>query len=158
VKTSNLTQSAHNFKFHIEVDKTVVPQELMHENLRMQPKHEMHYLFYTETAHTYIFIFIHFLKGIGSFFSAYEYFAFASLYATLVCVACSQLEKLRASLLDIRQTHVTAQRNRGTQTDLQEAQGQARASQELFRHMQKQLNECIRHHQEIKRYRIKKCV
>jgi hypothetical protein len=69
----------------------------------------------------------------------------------LVCIACSQLEKLRASLLDIRQTHVTAQRDCGTQAGEQEAQGQARASQELFQHMQKQLNNCIRHHQEIKR-------
>jgi hypothetical protein len=65
----------------------------------------------------------------------------------LVSVACSQLEKLTAALLDIRQTHDTAERDCGTQ----EAQGQARASEELFRHMQKQLNDCIRHHQEIKR-------
>jgi hypothetical protein len=64
-----------------------------------------------------------------------------------VCVACSQLEKLRAALLDIRQTHVTAERDCGTE-------GQARASEELFRHMQKQLNNCIRHHQLIKRYGI----
>jgi hypothetical protein len=68
-----------------------------------------------------------------------------------VCVACSQLEKLTAALLDIRQTHVTAERDCGTQADQEEAQGQARASEELFRHMQKQLNNCIRHHQEIKR-------
>jgi hypothetical protein len=66
----------------------------------------------------------------------------------LVYVACIQLEKLRASLLDIRQTHVTAERDCGTQ----EAQGQARASQEIFQHMQKQLNDSIRYHQEIKRY------
>jgi hypothetical protein len=72
---------------------------------------------------------------------------FPSLFATLVCVACSQLEKLRAALLDIRQTHVTAERDFGTQ----EAQGQARASEELFCHMQKQLNNCIRHHQKIKK-------
>jgi hypothetical protein len=66
----------------------------------------------------------------------------------LVCIACSQLEKLRASLLDIRQT----QGDCGTQAGQQEAQGQDHASQELFKHMQKQLNNCIRHHQEIKRY------
>jgi hypothetical protein len=70
---------------------------------------------------------------------------FLSLYGTLVFIAGSQLEKLRAGLLDIRQTHVTAERDCGPQ-------GQARASEELFRHMQKQLNNCIRHHQEIKRY------
>jgi hypothetical protein len=71
-----------------------------------------------------------------------------------VCVACTQLEKLRAALLDIRQIHVTAERDCGTQADQQEAQGQARTSEELFHHMQKQLNTCIRHHQEIKRYGI----
>jgi hypothetical protein len=79
------------------------------------------------------------------------FFGFLNLYATLVCVACSQLEKLRAALLHIRQTHVTAERDCGTQTDQQEAQGQARASEELFRQMQKQLNNCICHHQQIKR-------
>jgi hypothetical protein len=77
----------------------------------------------------------------------------SGLYGTLVFVACSQLEKLRASLLDIGQTHVTTEWDRGTETDLQEAQGQARASQELFRHKQNQLNDCIRHHQEVKRCR-----
>jgi hypothetical protein len=65
-----------------------------------------------------------------------------------VCVACSQLEKLRVALLDIRETHVTAERD----CETQEAQGQARASEELFCHMQKQLNHCICHHQETKRY------
>jgi hypothetical protein len=74
-----------------------------------------------------------------------------SLYATLVCVACSQLEKLRAALLDIRQTHVTAEWDCGTQTDEQEGEGQAHASQEVFRHMQKQLIKCIRQHQKTKR-------
>jgi hypothetical protein len=94
-----------------------------------------------------------FLKqGIASIFHISILVGFPSLYATLVCVACSQLEKLRASLLEIRQTHVTAERDRGTDTELQEAQGQDRASQELFRNMQQQLNDCIRHHQEIKLY------
>jgi hypothetical protein len=98
----------------------------------------------------------HFLKTIGALFASNVFVGFPFLYAVLVRVACSQLEKLRAALLDIRQTHVTAERDCGTQTDQQETQGQARASEELFRHMQKHLNNCIRHHQEIKRYRITK--
>jgi hypothetical protein len=93
----------------------------------------------------------HLSQGIASLFIICVFAGFQSLYATLVCVACSQLEKLRAALLDIRQTHVTAERGCGTHTGQQEAQGQARTSEELFRHMQKQLNNCIRHHQEIKR-------
>jgi hypothetical protein len=91
------------------------------------------------------------LQAIASVCASCIFVGFLSLYATLVCVACSQLEKLRAALLDIRQTHVTAERDSGTQIDQQEEQGQTRASEELFRHMQKQLNNCIRHHQEIKR-------
>jgi predicted HD phosphohydrolase len=77
---------------------------------------------------------------------------YLSLYATLVCVACSQLDKLRAALLDIRQTHVISEQYFGDGTDQQDGQGQTLASQELFRYMQKKLNNCIRHHQEIKRY------
>jgi hypothetical protein len=83
----------------------------------------------------------------ASIFMVCMYAGLPSLYATLVSVACSQLEKLRASLLDIRQT----QGDCGTQAGQQEAQGQAQKSEELYHHMQKQLNECIRYHQEIKR-------
>ena len=77
---------------------------------------------------------------------------YLSLYATLVCVACSQLEKLRAALLDIRQTHFISEQQGRDGTDQEDGQGQTLASQELFRHMQKKLNNCVRHHQEIKRY------
>jgi hypothetical protein len=79
------------------------------------------------------------------------FFGFQSLYATLVCIACSQLEKLRAALLDIRQTHANKELDARTVTDQQEAQGQADTSEDVFSDMQKQLNNCIRHHQEIKR-------
>jgi hypothetical protein len=81
------------------------------------------------------------------------YFGFPGLYATSVCAACSQLEKLRAAILDIRQTHVTSEQDCGAETDQQEGQGQGqgqvRTSEELFGHMQTQLNDCIRHHQQI---------
>jgi hypothetical protein len=69
------------------------------------------------------------------------------LYATFTCIACSQLEKLRASLLDIRQTHGTAELDRRDETGQEE--GHVYASDEVIRHMQKQLNDCIRHHQDI---------
>jgi hypothetical protein len=72
-----------------------------------------------------------------------------SLYVTLVCVACSQLEKLRAAILAIRQTHVTSEQDCGVVTDHQEVNGHTHSSEELFRHMQRRLNDCIRHHQEI---------
>ena len=79
------------------------------------------------------------------------YVAFPSLYAVLVCVACSQLEKLKLALLDIRQTHVISEqycRDEMQQPDVHE---QHNLSDESFRHMQEQLNKFIRHHQLIKR-------
>ncbi|XP_021937489.1 odorant receptor 85b-like [Zootermopsis nevadensis] len=58
--------------------------------------------------------------------------AFSGLYGIMMCVACSQLEKLRAALLDIKQ--------------------ETSEHEETFSRMQDQLNACIRHHQEIKRF------
>jgi hypothetical protein len=93
-------------------------------------------------------------QDIASLFAICFLFAYPSMYATLVCVACSQLEKLRATLLDIGQTHTT-QPSCGAETDQHEGGGQTHASEEQFRHMQKQLNSCILLHQEIKRYASK---
>jgi len=87
----------------------------------------------------------------ASFFTSGLYFSFPSLYAMLVCVACSQLEKIRAALLDIRQTHGTSLQDCGGETDEREAAGQKNTHSEQFRHMQEKLNSCVRHHQEIKR-------
>jgi hypothetical protein len=94
----------------------------------------------------------HLQQGIASLFMACILFAFPILYATLVNVACSQLEKLRAAILAIRQTHVTSEQDCGVVTDQQKEEGQTHSSEKLFHHMQTQLNDCIRHHQEIKRY------
>jgi len=79
------------------------------------------------------------------------HFGFGSLYATLVCVAGSQLEKLRAALLDIRQTYGTSLQDCEHEIDEREAAEQKNTHSEQFRHMQEQLNNCIRHHQQIKR-------
>jgi hypothetical protein len=81
-----------------------------------------------------------------------SFVAFISLYATLVCIACSQLEKLRANLLDIRQKHVTSEQDSGAETDQEEEETQVHISQEVFSRMQRQLNDCIRHHQQILEY------
>jgi hypothetical protein len=79
------------------------------------------------------------------------HFGFESLFATQVCVAGSQLEKLRTALLDIRQTHGTSLQDCGGEIDEREAAGEKNTHYEQFRHMQEQLNKCIRHHQEIQR-------
>ena len=68
-----------------------------------------------------------------------------------MCVAGSQLEKIRAALLDIRQTYGTSLQDCGGEIDEREAAGQKNAHSEQFRHMQGQLNSCVRHHQQIKR-------
>jgi hypothetical protein len=81
-----------------------------------------------------------------------SFVAFISLYATLVCIACSQLEKLRANLLDIRQKPNTYVEDSDAEPDREEEETQAHTSQEVFHRMQKQLNACVRHHQLILEY------
>ncbi|XP_033607080.1 uncharacterized protein LOC111863742 [Cryptotermes secundus] len=74
-----------------------------------------------------------------------------AFYGLLVCIACSQLEKLRANLLDIRQELDTPAQDSRTETDTGEGR-QVQTSQEVFCRMQEQLNDCIRHHQLIIKY------
>ena len=58
------------------------------------------------------------------------------LYANMICIACSQVEKLKKNLSDIRQT-----------TSLESPDNQT--SQHMFQDMKKKLKQCIRHHQQI---------
>jgi hypothetical protein len=79
-------------------------------------------------------------------------FGFSNLYATLVCVACSQLEKLRVALLDIRRTNVVTNQEPGDEVSQQDSERQVHTTEQVFQHMREELNGCIRHHQDIKRY------
>jgi hypothetical protein len=97
-----------------------------------------------------IIIFNH-LQVIASLFGMSIVFDFPSLYATLVCVACSQLEKLKLALLDIRQTHVISDQT-FREEGVPQKEGKSHTSEEIFRCMQNQINVCVCHHQEIKRY------
>jgi hypothetical protein len=64
-------------------------------------------------------------------------YSYMSLVATLIAVACSQFDKLKAAILDIRQQHITPQhRQEDEQVDII-------ANCDL----QAKLNACIRHHQ-----------
>ena len=90
------------------------------------------------------------MQGFASLFGIIIVFGFPSLYATLVCVACSRLEKLRLALLDIRQPYVISEQTFREERD-QQKEGEFHTSEEMFRHMQNQVNACIRHHQNIKR-------
>jgi len=91
-------------------------------------------------------------QAIASLCGISIFFGFSNLYATLVCVACSQCEKLRAALLNIRQTDVITKREPGDEIGQQDSERQSHTVEQGFQHMRKQLNECIRHHQDIKRY------
>jgi len=64
---------------------------------------------------------------------------YMSLVTTLIAVACSQFDKLKAAILDIRQQHITPQH--GQEND----QVHTAANCDL----QAKLNACIRHHQDI---------
>jgi len=94
-------------------------------------------------------------QAIASFFGTLIAFGFPSLYATLVIVACSQLEKLRAALLDIKQTHVISDHYSGEDNHHHHnhhhyhSERHLDISEHVFQHMQKQLKDCLRHHQKI---------
>ena len=61
------------------------------------------------------------------------------MVTTLIAVACSQFDKLKAAILDIRQQHITPHRGQ------EDEQDHAIANCDL----QEKLNACIRHHQDI---------
>jgi hypothetical protein len=60
---------------------------------------------------------------------------FATLLTTLIAVACSQFEKVKAAILDIRQQHITVHHG------LEDEQVHTTANSDL--------TFCIRKHQEI---------
>ena len=64
---------------------------------------------------------------------------YMSLVTTLIAVACSQYEKLKAAVLDIRQEHITPRQEQ------EDEQDNAIANCDF----QAKLNTCIRHHQDI---------
>ncbi|PNF24032.1 hypothetical protein B7P43_G08628 [Cryptotermes secundus] len=75
---------------------------------------------------------------------------FPLLYATLVMVVCTQLQKLRTNLLDIKQERVPS----GTDCGSDGGEEPVSRSEDGFCRMQMQLNECVRHHQAILKYVI----
>jgi len=62
-----------------------------------------------------------------------------SLIIALIAIACSQCDKLRAAILDIRQQHTTPQHRQEDEEDHTTANCD----------LQAKLNACIRHHQDI---------
>ncbi|KAJ4437149.1 hypothetical protein ANN_17284 [Periplaneta americana] len=70
-----------------------------------------------------------------------------AFYATTVLIACSQCEKLRILLSNIKQKHFLA-----TDHIVVNGHEQYETSEEMFVLMQEELNECIKLHQKIIRY------
>jgi hypothetical protein len=66
-------------------------------------------------------------------------YGFPSLVTAFISVACSQFEKVKTAILDIRQQNITTHHRQEDENDY------AIAKCEL----QTKLNACIRHHQEI---------
>jgi len=64
---------------------------------------------------------------------------YPSLIIALIAIACSQCDKLRAAILDIRQQHTTPQHRQEDEEDHTTANCD----------LQAKLNACIRHHQDI---------
>jgi len=60
----------------------------------------------------------------------------------LTSVACSQFEKVKAAILDIRQQHITPHHRQEDEKDNANANCNLQAN----------LNACIRHHQEVMTY------
>jgi hypothetical protein len=75
------------------------------------------------------------------------FFGFAILYAVLVCVACSQLEKLTAKLCDIKQKRFTSEDD-----SIREGDNNEKGELVSISNIQTTLNECVQLHQHIMRY------
>jgi ABC-type lipoprotein release transport system permease subunit len=80
-----------------------------------------------------------YLQSIASLVGVGVLCGYLSLVTTLIAVACSQLEKLKEVLLDIRQQEINPQHRQ------EDEQDHTIANCDL----QAKLNACIRHHQNI---------
>jgi hypothetical protein len=74
-----------------------------------------------------------------SLLAAGTIYGFLCLVTTFISVACSQFQKLKAAILDIRQQHITSHHG------LEDEHDNAIENCDL----QAKINACIRHHQEI---------
>jgi len=73
---------------------------------------------------------------------------FTSVVTTLIAVACSQFDKLKAAILDFRQQHITPHHRQEDEHD----------NTIVNCDYQAKLKMCIQHHQDIKAYVKKKCI
>ncbi|PNF24044.1 hypothetical protein B7P43_G08622 [Cryptotermes secundus] len=125
---------------------------LLQSGVRMYASHELmyraQYPFDTVSSPGYELVTIMQIFAANFILSAFLGFQF--LYATLIMVACSQLQKLRTNLLDIKQELVPS----GADSGSDGGEEPVSRSEDVFCRMQMQLNECVRHHQAILQYVI----
>jgi len=77
------------------------------------------------------------------------FFGTTSLYVYVTSIACSQLEKLKVAIMNINWNQDT---DAEEDNEKRRSQSVHRTSHDVFRHTQKQINDCIRHHQQILEY------
>jgi hypothetical protein len=77
------------------------------------------------------------------------FYGVPSFFGTMVCIACSQFQKLKARLLAIAQKKGTPEQDSAADCDRTEEKGHIDIFQEMFSVMQEQLNECVSHHRLI---------
>jgi hypothetical protein len=66
-------------------------------------------------------------------------YVYPPLIIALISIACTQFDKLKAAILDIRQQHITTQHGQEEEQDHKNANSDFQAK----------INACIRHHQYI---------
>lgn len=101
------------------------------------------------SGYTHITLYCYILQGIGTLPTICFFYGLPSFYGTVLCIACSQLELLRTRLLEINEKTETLEGESGFETEEEEGKGQAWTTQAVFSHKQKQLNDCVSHHQLI---------
>jgi hypothetical protein len=89
------------------------------------------------------------LQGAASVPLICFFYGLPSFFCTAVCIACSQLEKLRAKLLAIKQKNGTPKVDSTVDCYRTEGNGQIYICQEMFSLMQEQLKECVSLHRLI---------
>ena len=89
------------------------------------------------------------LQGAASVPLICFFYGLPSFFCTAVCIACSQLEKLRARLLAIKQKKGINEQDSAADYDQKEGNGQIYICQEMFSLMKEQLQECVSLHRLI---------
>jgi len=89
------------------------------------------------------------LQGAASVPLICFFYGLPSFFCTAVCIACSQLEKLRARLLAIKQKKGTTEQDSAAGCEQKEGNEQIYICQEMCSLMKEQLQECVSLHRLI---------